>query len=55
LDSKSDHSKLIGEDDKLRQYLDNQLKSKEKEIFVVVDKEVLETESWMLLKSEDIN
>ena len=49
MDSKADRSKLIGNENKLREYLDIQLKSKEKELFIIVSKEVLETESWKLI------
>ena len=46
LDSKSDKIKPIGSEEKLLSYLDKLLKSKENELFVVVTKEVQETESW---------
>lgn len=46
LDSKSDKIKAIGSDEKLLSYLDNLLKSKDNELFVIVAKEVQETESW---------
>jgi hypothetical protein len=53
LDSKSDRSKLIGDEEKLRQYLDSLLKSKDKELFIVVGREVFETESWKILPETD--
>lgn len=46
-------AKLIGDEDKLREYLASQLKAQNKELFVIVKKEVAETESWKLT-SENI-
>lgn len=46
LDSKIEKAKLIGDERNLIEYLDAVLKSKEKELFIVISKEIEQTEAW---------
>lgn len=47
LDSKFDEPVLIGNDEKLYEYIRNQFSSNDKELFVVVSKEIEDDESWI--------
>lgn len=47
LDSKFDMPILIGNDDKLYEFLRNQFSSNDRELFIVVNKEVEENQSWI--------
>lgn len=47
LDSKFDSPVLIGNDDKLYEYMRNQFSSNDKELFIVVSKEIEDDESWI--------
>lgn len=46
LDSKVEKAKLIGNEESLIEYLDNVLQSKEKELFIVISKEIEQNQEW---------
>ena len=46
IDSKCDRVKLIGNEDKLREYFEAILKSKDKELFVIVHRDVELAGTW---------
>ncbi|XP_063983792.1 josephin-2-like [Diachasmimorpha longicaudata] len=48
LDSKLDSPQLIGKEDDLLTYLKDQIESKEKELFLVVSKEVASSQEWLI-------
>lgn len=48
LDSKLDEPELIGDDIKLISYLENLIKSKDKELFVIVQKQFEIDSSWKI-------
>ncbi|XP_043283133.1 josephin-2 [Venturia canescens] len=57
LDSKLDSPQLIGKDDELLTYLRDQIESKEKELFLVVSREVESRQGWLcenLVNQENI-
>lgn len=47
LDSKLDSPQLIGKDDELLLYLKDQIESKEKELFLIVSREVASNQDWL--------
>ncbi|XP_024943441.1 josephin-2 [Cephus cinctus] len=55
LDSKLDAPQLIGKDNELLAYLKEQIDSKEKELFLVVSREVDSTQGWLMDKYENQN
>ncbi|XP_015110143.1 josephin-2 [Diachasma alloeum] len=48
LDSKLDSPQLIGKDDDLLTYLKDQIESKEKELFLVVSRDVSSSQEWLI-------
>jgi hypothetical protein len=46
LDSKADKAKLIGDEEKLQNYLENIVKSKDKELFLIVSNSIERHECW---------
>lgn len=47
LDSKLNAPEQIGDDNELQSYLINQLKSNDKELFVIVQSEIEKTKNWL--------